>query len=213
MTRTSFLTTYEMSPTRHFEDTRVGRAFFRQILLARSFIIFGVCVALSAAATRVLYAQNRESVSATQTISPTTGPAPADVASLINQLASPNWSDRRHSREELLKMGEVAEPELRRASKATDLSAESRKNIELLLEQIKADAAAARSLINLSFQSALPQQAYHELAKQAAVRFSAGTEQLIKGRERPIDLQIEKKEFWGALSEIDQKAGLVLRHI
>ena len=135
---------------------------------------------------------------------------PADGAaidSLIRQLSSGSSSERRRARDELVRLGESALPQLEAAARtATD--SETRSGIEVVLKRISEHNEYGPTLVTLHARGTGP-QLFDALGKQAGVRFAPyDKDAWPAGQLESFSADFEKAPLWDVIAAFSERAGV-----
>jgi hypothetical protein len=134
-----------------------------------------------------------------------------DAQAILEQLASPDWHQRKAATESLVRLGEPAKPfiqELVRAAKTE----EARNNAQAALIQIDDNRLTGPSFVTLHLKNATPVQAFAELAPQTFSTLPTMPEGLWQqGGFGLVNIDVDHVPFWEVAPKICQQLGVDFR--
>jgi hypothetical protein len=121
------------------------------------------------------------------------------------QLSTGDWHQRQQTIHQLVALGPDAEPMMRELLQL-DLDRESRKNVELAVEQMHQSRVLGPSLITLHVKDASPGEVFASIARQCSGPLPTWPDKLWNEGSWPkLTLDYDAKPFWEVVTELSKR--------
>jgi len=134
-----------------------------------------------------------------------------DPQTILQQLASPDWRQRKAATESLVRLGQDGKSFIQELIRAAT-SEEARNNAQAALAQIDDNRISGPSFITLHLKNATPAQAFAELAPQTFSTLPTLPDNLWQqGGFGMVNINVDHVPFWEVAPKICQQLGVDFR--
>jgi hypothetical protein len=132
---------------------------------------------------------------------------------LVSQLASDSWKQRKDAMEKLVAVGEDALPRLHRLAEQSD-DGEVRARATAAVARIEENRKTGMTLVTLNLDDVPAQQAVAELARQARAPLPTDPPNLLTAKStKRVSLHADHRPFWEVMQDLCRQADLEVTSI